>query len=108
MNILQIFGNVTSDVCTVVTFAHLVFFLVIVILKRKRIIGSRLNFLVHTFIEIITNRISYRSFLLKCALVLIRNTQSTKIALIDHNLSTIILLYSVVVALSLFLWVVQA
>ena len=108
VNVLQIFGNVTSDVCTVVTFAHLVFFLVIVILKRKRIIGSRLNFLVHTFIEIITNRISYRSFLLKCALVLIRNTQSTKIALIDHNLSTIILLYSVVVALSLFLWVVQA
>ena len=61
-------------VSLVLQFLMVPVFLIIVILKRKCIVCCRLNFFMHTLIEIITNRISNSSFLLKCTLMLIRNT----------------------------------
>ena len=107
MYILQVFTYVRSNVSTVITFSHLVFFLIIVILKRKCVICSRFNFFMHTLIEIITYRISYSCFLLKSTFVLIRNTKTSKITLIDHNLSSVVLLNSMIVILSLFFRIIQ-
>jgi hypothetical protein len=107
MNVFQIFTYVASNVSTIIAFTHLVIFLIIVILKRKCIVGSRLDFFMHTFIEIITYRISNSRFLLKSTFVLVRNTQCPKIILIDHYLSPIVWLHSMIVILSLFFRIVK-
>ena len=61
----------------------------------------------HRLVKIVANRIGNCSLLLKCILMLIWNTQSSKVTLVYHYLSTVALLDTMVVALSLLFWIVK-
>ena len=61
----------------------------------------------HRLVEIVANWIGNCSLLLECILMLIWNTQSSKVTLVYHYLSTIILLDTMIITLSLLFWIVK-